>query len=537
MKKYLLIVLLIAILSVATAGVASAQGGGNVHYVQFGETLYSVALKYGVSAQSIMGHNGLTNPDMIYVGQPLIIPGAYNNDTMGYTPGPTAYGCASYHVVMAGETLSDIAYNNGTSLQALMQQNNLYNGDLVYVGQKICLPVTPGYKPQPASFQQSYSPPADAYYHTVAGGETLHVIAARYSVSYLEIMQANSLNNAGFIRAGQKLYIPGYKPVPLPSKPVPPPLPESAPGEGGYEVFGYEQHSYREYHGETPAAPPPVPYAAPPYAPKYGGGSFDETHGSVGTPPPAPGHQPSPVAPILPEADHPIEVVVNGGVNWVGISDTIADPNSITTLIVQTGDEYGLPVRIRSGDYEVKGESDVVFLGEFGPFRFVFRHIPPGDYDVWIDDPERESEVVKVSVNPGDRVEIIFDEGVSQSGPTFASPDGWVLSSWDNPSKPKLNLGGWSNILVKTPASGLWVKIESEGGGYQAKCFTGSKGPGNCDFAGLTAGLYWIWIDGTGLTVKTYMDGNAYAIFEFARQPSPSADPNAVGPVDYSHHN
>ena len=77
--------------------------------------------------------------------------------------------------------------------------------------------------------------------------------------------------------------------------------------------------------------------------------------------------------------------------------------------------------------------------------------------------------------------------------------------------------------------------IESEGGGYKAKCFTGTKGPGACDFAGINAGMYWIWIDGTDLKLKTYMDGAAYAEFQFYRQPvDAGADSNEVGPVSYS---
>ena len=461
MKKYLVIVLLAAMLSVATVSVAGAQGGRNIHYVAFGETLSSISMRYGVSAQAIMAHNGIANPNMIYVGQPLIIPGVQSNSpSQG-----GAYACTGYHIVAAGETLSDIAYRNGVTLQALIQQNNLYNSDMVYIGQKICLPVAPGYKPQPASYRQSYSPPANGYYHVVAAGESLHIIAVNYNVNYLDIMRANNLNSPDFIWVGQKLVIPGYNPapapVPLPQKPAP--LPAPAPGQG-YEKIRYEHHSYREYYssGDAPVA---VPYAAPPPAPMYGGGAPGESSGPSAGAPPAPEHQPVPVQPILPEADHPIEISVNGGVNWVGTSDTIPDPNSITTLIVKTGEEYGKIVHIRSGDYQVKGESDDIFLGEFGAFRFVFRHIPAGDFDVWIEDPERESEVVRVSVNPGDRVEILFEEGVSQSGPTYASPDGWVLASWDNPSKPKQNIGGWSNILVKAPASGLWIMIESEGGG------------------------------------------------------------------------
>jgi hypothetical protein len=80
----------------------------------------------------------------------------------------------------------------------------------------------------------------------------------------------------------------------------------------------------------------------------------------------------------------------------------------------------------------------------------------------------------------------------------------------------------------------LWIKIESEGRDYQAKCFTGTKGPGQCDFAALNAGIYYFWIDGTELTVKTYMDGNAYATFEFGRQAVSNGDDDKVGPVNYN---
>jgi hypothetical protein len=200
---------------------------------------------------------------------------------------------------------------------------------------------------------------------------------------------------------------------------------------------------------------------------------------------------------------------------------------------VNTSGEISPTVRLRSGDYEVKG--DLGLLPEFGIDRprFAFRYIPPGDYDVWLEDPVgTPSEVVRVKVKPGERVEVGFTMGLLFSGPKFTGPDGWFLADWHNPSEPKKNLGGWSNILVQTPASGLNVLIESEGGGYKAKCFTGSKGPGSCDFAGLSAGFYFIKIDGTQYTVKTYMDGNAYATFTFGRQAT-GKDEGKVGPVSY----
>lgn len=44
------------------------------HTVQTGETLYSIAVQYGVTLQALAGANNITNPDQIYPGQVLVIP-------------------------------------------------------------------------------------------------------------------------------------------------------------------------------------------------------------------------------------------------------------------------------------------------------------------------------------------------------------------------------------------------------------------------------------------------------------------------------
>jgi LysM repeat protein len=62
---------------VPTATPASAEGGaasGKVHIVQRGETLQSIALKYGVTVKELAAANGIRNPNFIYVGQKLVIP-------------------------------------------------------------------------------------------------------------------------------------------------------------------------------------------------------------------------------------------------------------------------------------------------------------------------------------------------------------------------------------------------------------------------------------------------------------------------------
>ena len=46
-----------------------------MHAIESGESLYTIARKYNVTAQAIMQANGITSPDKIYVGQKLVIPG------------------------------------------------------------------------------------------------------------------------------------------------------------------------------------------------------------------------------------------------------------------------------------------------------------------------------------------------------------------------------------------------------------------------------------------------------------------------------
>jgi len=490
MKRYGFGVILAIVLGLASIGVANAQGG-TVHYVSYGETLYSIASGYGVPIDAIMMANGLVNPNMIYVGEPLRIPGGY--DAGGYGPGLA--NCANPHVVAPGETLSGIAYDYGLPLRAVMMANDLYNQDMVFVGQTLCIP---GGGPVNAMQPDGYGPPSavDGYYHVVANGETLDYICQRYRVADRDVMWANQLPNPNIIIPGQRLLIPGYRP---------------------------EHHA-----ASVPVAPMPAPAVLPPLAPPPA-----KAKAETGAPA-APSYEAQPAKPLLPEANQPIEVVVDGGEVWTGEPyPNSPDPNGDTILIVSTQDTDKPTVHLRSGDYEVKGKLGK--LPEYGvdQFRFAFRYIPAGSYDVWFEDPAgTPSDKIAVKVEAGKRVEVNFHKGIGFSGPTYASPDGWVLGEWKNPSKPGQNVGGWSNILVHTPSSGLVVKIESEGKGYEAQCFTGTKGPGACDFAGLNAGLYWIWIDGTQLKLKTYMDGAAYAEFEFYRQPHKSSE-NKIGPVSY----
>lgn len=185
-----------------------------VYYtVRPGDVLSRIALHYGVSAQTLMQINGITNPNHIYVGQVLKIPKAGTS-------------CAFYHQVTAGQTLSGIAQYYGVSLYALANANNVSHTSYVYTGQSLCIPGTGG---------PVYVPPQPDYgqgqYYTVRAGDTLSGIAYRFGTSVGAIMNANNIAHPNHIWAGQRLFIPGrYTPPPAPQPPMyPPPAPAPQP--------------------------------------------------------------------------------------------------------------------------------------------------------------------------------------------------------------------------------------------------------------------------------------------------------------------
>src|SRR5512139_479013 len=115
-----------------------------------------------------------------------------------------SYSCVAYHTVKFGDTLNSISRLYGVSVQALMAANNIYNPNLIYAGQTLCIPGSAHVPPPP--------PPCGTYY-TVQWGDTLSSIAARYGTTVQAIMYANNIMNPNYIYAGMILYIPcGTKP-------------------------------------------------------------------------------------------------------------------------------------------------------------------------------------------------------------------------------------------------------------------------------------------------------------------------------------
>ncbi|MCO6453460.1 MAG: LysM peptidoglycan-binding domain-containing protein [Caldilineales bacterium] len=173
-----------------TIGDEAVQQGGQWYIVKSGDTLYSIANRYGTTVSNIMRANGLTSAT-IYVGQRLWIP------TGGGVP-PQQGGV--WYIVKPGDTLYSIAKTHGTTVTAIMRANNIKTPNKIYVGQRLWIPGAP---PPPVVCNQWY---------TVQPGDTLYSIAKRYNTTVEALMLMNHLRST-YIYVGQLLCVPGSGPI------------------------------------------------------------------------------------------------------------------------------------------------------------------------------------------------------------------------------------------------------------------------------------------------------------------------------------
>ena len=134
--------------------VAGQVFGQTSYIVQPGDTLYSISRRYGVSVQAIAGASNIVNPNLIYAGQSLNIPGGEPPGGVAPTPQPPGQpqppptGGATY-VVQRGDTLFGIAVTHGVTVAALAQANGISNPNIIYAGQVLTIPGSTAPSPAP----------------------------------------------------------------------------------------------------------------------------------------------------------------------------------------------------------------------------------------------------------------------------------------------------------------------------------------------------------------------------------------------------
>lgn len=203
------------------------------HVVQPGDTLFRIALRYGVEMATLAEANQIGNMTRIYVGQELIIPGTDAPETGEEIANPLVAAAPIIHRVERAENLGAIAQKYGVTIQEILDANNIANINLIYPGQELQIwapdigIVTSQDTSQASTAEAEISSTTETVTHIVQRGEFLARIARVYGVNWQTIAEANGIVDPNRITPGMSLIIPNA--ITTTTSVVPTPTPEPAP--------------------------------------------------------------------------------------------------------------------------------------------------------------------------------------------------------------------------------------------------------------------------------------------------------------------
>ena len=183
------------------------------HTVEEGETVRMLAARFGVSPETIMAANGLRNPDLLQVGQNLVI---LPTDGVLYT-------------LRAGETIRKVAERFNVNAGDIIRANVLGpNPDLVQPGTKLVVPGATPVLPRrvaiaqaangdqaaatvgdgiPLPLDDTASAVPSTRTYEVQSGDTLAGIADTFGVDVQTILSSNGIDDPEMIHPGSELRI------------------------------------------------------------------------------------------------------------------------------------------------------------------------------------------------------------------------------------------------------------------------------------------------------------------------------------------
>lgn len=187
------------------------------HTVRYGETLWTIARKYGVGLTSLRMANHLSwRRSRIYPGMRLIIP--VNSSYYASERRRPNYGTfasredgSRVHIVRRGETLSGIAVAYGTTVRNLQRLNHL-RGSMIKPRMRLLVAAAMPDPPSRHAVRRSEVKPAATHadsrsgFHIIRRGESLSTIARHFGVSVSDLKDWNNLGGSR-IRAGARLRV------------------------------------------------------------------------------------------------------------------------------------------------------------------------------------------------------------------------------------------------------------------------------------------------------------------------------------------
>jgi LysM repeat protein len=212
---------LAALLMMLLSAAAFAQDSTQVTYtVQRGDTLFRIALRYGVDMNVLAQTNNIADMTRIRAGQVLVIPGLAQPTTGDVVQNPLVATAPIVHTVQRGESLTIIAGQYGVAVADILSANNIANPNRIFAGQELQIwsaqlsapaeapAPEPAVVTPPEPVVSAPTPVPVMATHVVREGEHLSGIARGYGLSWTVLAEANGITDPNRIYAGMTLNIP-----------------------------------------------------------------------------------------------------------------------------------------------------------------------------------------------------------------------------------------------------------------------------------------------------------------------------------------
>jgi len=200
-------------------GEITTAAAPSTYRVAGGDTVSSIAGRYGLSTASVLALNGLGWKSTIFPGQVLKL----SAGAVAAAPAPVAAAPAAStgrYTIVRGDTISRIASKFGVSTQAILSANGLGWSSIIYPGQSLAIPgattpaaaapvaAPPVAKPVSSVTPIAAAPVAASGSYTIVSGDNLTKIASKLGVSLKALLAANNLSASSIIYAGRTLVVP-----------------------------------------------------------------------------------------------------------------------------------------------------------------------------------------------------------------------------------------------------------------------------------------------------------------------------------------
>lgn len=165
-----------------------------IYSVKSGDSLYSIANKYNTTVSTLMSVNNLTSSNL-KINQQLLIP---KSEEVEIEIKP---GVGTEYIVVSGDSLYSIAKKYGVSVDQIKAANNLQS-NVLSIGQKLIIPTGE------TEIEIEEKPSVGGVNYIVQKGDNLYSIANKYGVNIDDLKSANDLTS-NLLQVGQILLIPG----------------------------------------------------------------------------------------------------------------------------------------------------------------------------------------------------------------------------------------------------------------------------------------------------------------------------------------